>query len=467
MRNILLVEPDIYYKYPPLGLMKIASAHNLAGDTVKFIRGKAKSVLNRSWDTIYISTMFTYNWAKTIDTINYYKNRSNGNIIVGGVLASLMPKELFSEIGISPIVGPLYQKLDGLKDALLAISDCEISKQYELYGIDSLPPDYGIFDREALPYQKILDETFLARSTRGCTRRCRFCGVPAIEPKYVDRIPLRPTITHIRKRWGDRLGLLLFDDNVLLSGEFDNIIGEIKSLGFVKGARLNGRLRYVDFNQGLDLRILSRKHIEKLAEIPIKPLRLALDSRDLIDVFKQKIRWLKDSGFKEISTYVLYNYHDSPYDLYFRLREICSLNTKYGVRIYSFPMKYIPCSSKDRKYVGPKWKRRLIRGVQCILNATHGIAPTNYRFFLKAFGKSYKEFRQIIQMPEYLIINRSKARIKADILIWKAIYMKLARREKMDFEKIISEGIKDRIERSKYTNVNKLLAYYRDEKRNY
>lgn len=40
---------------------------------------------------------------------------------------------------------------------------------------------------------------------------------------------------------------------------YHNIIDDIKDSGFHKGARLNGKNRYVDFNQGIDLRLLTKE----------------------------------------------------------------------------------------------------------------------------------------------------------------------------------------------------------------
>src|SRR5215213_9761497 len=38
-RKILLVEPNYANKYPPIGLMKIATYHRLLGDKVRFYKG--------------------------------------------------------------------------------------------------------------------------------------------------------------------------------------------------------------------------------------------------------------------------------------------------------------------------------------------------------------------------------------------------------------------------------------------
>ena len=82
MKKILLVEPQYRNKYPPLGLMKISTYHKLKGDQVVFIKGKNTEIKAQKWDRIYISTLFTFYWKITIDTIKYYSSSitENGNI---------------------------------------------------------------------------------------------------------------------------------------------------------------------------------------------------------------------------------------------------------------------------------------------------------------------------------------------------------------------------------------------------
>ena len=50
--NVLLIEPNYSNKYPPIGLMKIASYHRRKGHNVVFIKGDLKEfVIERICDT--------------------------------------------------------------------------------------------------------------------------------------------------------------------------------------------------------------------------------------------------------------------------------------------------------------------------------------------------------------------------------------------------------------------------------
>jgi hypothetical protein len=94
-KNILLIEPGYKNKYPPLGLMKIAQYHGRHGknDNVRFIKGEDRSVLQRPWDRIYVTTLFSFEWKRIAQAIDFAIEASNGhpnNVFVGGIAASLM-----------------------------------------------------------------------------------------------------------------------------------------------------------------------------------------------------------------------------------------------------------------------------------------------------------------------------------------------------------------------------------------
>ncbi|MBI4377921.1 MAG: cobalamin-binding domain-containing protein, partial [Nitrospinae bacterium] len=107
----------------------------------------------------------------------------------------------------------------------------------------------------------------------------------------------------------------------------------------------------------------------------------------------------------------LFNYKDDiPEDFYERLKINVELNERLGTKIFSFPMKYIPVTHKDRKFVGKHWNPRYLRGIQCILNATHGVVGPKRKFIEAAFGKNINEFKKLLLMPDDYIIYREEHR---------------------------------------------------------
>jgi len=202
------------------------------------------------------------------------------------------------------------------------------------------------------------------------------------------------------------------DNNVVASFRFKEIIAEIRDLGFVPGAKLpRGRTsvqRRVDFNQGVDARILckDKMFLRELSTICLKPLRIAFDHIGLRKPDEQAIRYAHEFGLTELSNYMLYNFHDSPADLFERMRLNVALNEELGIRIWSFPMRFQPTDLPSRSHVGEKWSRYQLRSMQLILQATHGVVSGAPVFFKRAFGDSYSEFEDILLRPHHFIFNR-------------------------------------------------------------
>ena len=374
-KRVLLIEPGYEAKYPPLGLMKISTYHKLRGDEVFFFKGKNAAIRDQKWDVIYITTLFTFQWKTTVDTIDFYRrNKSNSVVKVGGILASLLPEDLERETGIRPHIG-LWDK------------------------VDRLTPDYSLVSGT---YSYYTNNASFAYMTKGCPNRCSFCAVHKLEPNFIDYIPLKNQIDQNKK------DLILLDNNVLASKEFSVIVDEIIDNGYQKGAMFGKAHRYVDFNQGIDARLLDEEKMALLSKLAIKPLRIAFDSIKLQKTYIEKIHLAKQYGIKHISNYILFNHTDTPEDFYERLRINIELNEELGINIFSFPMKYMPLNSKDRKYAGPNWTHTQLRGIQCILHATHGVVGPRKPFFKKAFGRDAGEFKYIIEQPEELIFHRER-----------------------------------------------------------
>jgi hypothetical protein len=375
-KRVLLVEPAYKVKYPPLALMKISTYHKSHGDEVVFYKGTSAAIRDQKWDIIYITTLFTFQWKGTLETIKFYQRNklNNGNIKVGGILASLLEADVQKETGITPHFG-LWEEVDRLK------------------------PDYTLTNGI---YEYYTNNTSIGYMTKGCINHCPYCAVHRLEPNFVPFIPLEQQLDPNKKN------LILLDNNVLASSEFPRVVEEIKKHGFQKGARFGDAYRYVDFNQGVDARLLDEDKMALLSQLALKPLRIAFDSIRLERLYIEKVRLAHKYGIRHLSNYILFNFDDKPEDFYRRLRINIELNEELGLSIFSFPMRYIPLDAKDRKYVGPNWTKTQLRGIQCILHATHGVVGPRRPFFEKAFGKSVGEFKHIIQQPEEAIFHREK-----------------------------------------------------------
>lgn len=454
-RNILLVEPRYPTKYPPLGLMKLATYHKSLGDRVHFVKGCDSDVAYDYWDRVYITTLFTYHWKITVEDILFYKAMLHGDtsrIFVGGIMASLMPDKLWRETGIIPTVGIL--------NAPGIIDDTDVV-------IDDMIPDYSLFDGTAHHYTLL--DSYIGYLTRGCVNKCEFCGVPQIEPQFRDYQGMLPWIEKIIAAHGEKHNLVLFDNNIVASKKFEAIIKDIIALGFQRGAKRNNRLRYVDFNQGTDARLLKEWHFKLLSQIGINPLRIAFDHVKYTKVYSAKIRLAAKYGIRDLSNYILYNYDDSPGDLWQRLKLNVEFNRELDLAIYSFPMKYVPLQATDRTHIHqPQWNWQFIRGVQRILNVTKGIVMTGEEFFYRAFGESEEEFLRILHMPERILMSRGRTPGPEETA-WVTLFTALTDGEKKELLEILCENRNRRkliaaIRKNKNSRLKAILDYYLPER---
>lgn len=465
MRNILLVEPPYKSKYPPLGLMKISTYHKRLGDRVKFIKGCVPEIQAQRWDRVYVSSLFTYYWKETVKTIKYYQQSvpRNSDVFVGGVLATLLEIDLKAETNATII--------SGLLDVPGVLDEGDKTK------IDALTPDYSILDEVNFSYEQ--KDSYIGYATRGCPNSCSFCAVKKIEPNFDNFLPLRRQVRLIEELYGSKRDLILLDNNVLASDRFPEIISEIKDLGFAKGAKYSyksnsGRIttvsRYVDFNQGIDSRLLTEEKMALLGEIAIRPVRIAFDDIGLRQVYEEKIRLAAKYGLNHLSNYILYNYKDHPNDFYERLKINLDLNEELGLGIFSFPMRYVDLKSKDRLTstpgnVGVHWNVKFLRAIQCVLIRTRGLVGTKRDYFLKAFGKDLDEYHKILIMPENYIIDRYKHERDGTTELWWGEVQSLSTSEEEVFKNIVHNNLIKTVQLSDIpVKVKNLLRHYTSQK---
>lgn len=96
---------------------------------------------------------------------------------------------------------------------------------------------------EEIDYEYVDGRAFFSYATRGCIRKCPFCGCTVLEPNFQSYLPLKERIERTRRLYGDQQNLLLMDNNVLASKDLSKIVEDIRSCGFIPGAK------YIEPNQ--------------------------------------------------------------------------------------------------------------------------------------------------------------------------------------------------------------------------
>ena len=303
--RILLIEPRYYSKYPPLGLLKLAAYHKKRGDEVKFVRGFELEYWNP--DKIYITSLFTYAWRPVHEVIRFYIQKyPNAEIVIGGIYATLCSDHLRKTFGDSiRIYRGLFEEAENFL------------------------PDYSLFPSW---------DKSLVFSSRGCIRKCPFCAVSKLEPKFQARKSIRHLILPSHSQ------IILWDNNILASPYWRDIFRELAEIGLP-----------IDFNQGLDARLITPEVVSELQNLKLSLIHLAYDSIHVREPLQRAIELLKKAGFprRNIVVYCLFNgplEDDNPENFLIRIQDLMT----WGV--VSYPMRFEPLEPREKgTFISAKW----------------------------------------------------------------------------------------------------------------
>jgi len=271
--NVLLVEPGFpippksknHRDFLPIGLLKLASYHKHKGDCFRLIRGN-EDIGGFIPDEVKITSLFTY-WSQFVwESVAFYKKRfPNAKVIVGGIYASLMPE---------------HCKKSGCDEVFVGIND-----EAEKYR-----PAYDLVD---VDYQII-------HASRGCIRRCDFCGTWKIEPTFTFKRSIKEEIRSNR--------LIFYDNNLLANPNITKLLLELSETTY------DNRPIYSECQCGLDGRLLNVDLAKLLKKAKFINPRIAWDhSHSQSNTIKRQIDMLVDAGYKakDIYVFMIYNWdHD-------------------------------------------------------------------------------------------------------------------------------------------------------------
>lgn len=218
------------------------------------------------------------------------------------------------------------------------IWDCEVVKGGTGYDIasklpdevDAMSPDYSLYGIEGISYG------FL---TRGCPNKCPWCVVPIKEGKVSAYRDIDEVI-------GGNSRAVLMDNNILASEYGLEQLEKIADKGY-----------RVDFNQGLDARLVTEDVAKVLARIKwIKYIRFACDTSSQIKWIESARELLAKYGYtKEIFVYCLIKDFDESYARisHFRKEKWFTPHCQ-PYRDFSDPKQVIPQWQKDMA----RWSNR-------------------------------------------------------------------------------------------------------------
>lgn len=212
--------------YPNLPLMKLSAYHKKKGDMVEWYQP-----FGERYDLVYMSKVFSFT-QDFLECVNADKVVKGGT---GYAISLKDGKEIYEK-----------QMDENLPD-----------------NIEHIYPDYLLYG---------IQDTAYGFLTRGCPRGCKFCIVGKKEGLCSKRV------AHLEEFWNGQKNINLSDPNVLACPEWAEVLQEL--------ARSKAN---VDFNQGLDIRLMNRDKIEALNDVRLKEIRFAWDRYEDKDLVLAKL----------------------------------------------------------------------------------------------------------------------------------------------------------------------------------
>jgi hypothetical protein len=182
--------------------------------------------------------------------------------------------------------------------------------------IEHIYPDYSI-------YPELTKDTAYGFLTRGCPRGCKFCIVASKEGRRSYKV------ADLEEFWKGQKHIELLDPNILACREHPDLLQQ-----------LIDSKAWVNFNQGLDIRLTTEANILLLNRVKVKEIHFAWDNPkdDLRPYFKRYKEIAKHKPHGRYGTvYVLTNFGSTMEENLYRIYTLRDLGYDPYVMVYDKP----------------------------------------------------------------------------------------------------------------------------------
>ena len=265
--RIGLVDVD-GHNYPNLPLMKISAWHKQQGDSVEWYA----PLISGHMDIVYLSKVFSFtkDFEHPIDADNVYRGGS----------------------------GYCIELIDG-KEIYHKERDTQLP-----YEIEHIYPDYSLYPDQT-------KDTAYGFLSRGCPRGCDFCHVKEKEGRKAYKV------ADLSEFWRGQKNIVLCDPNILAVKERKELLQQ-----------LIDSKAWVDFNQGLDIRLMTDDMAEMIKRVKVQNLHFAWDryeDKDAVLPRFEAFKRITKIDHRKLIVYVLVNFDttlDQDLERIYTLRDI-------------------------------------------------------------------------------------------------------------------------------------------------
>lgn len=264
------------HNFPNLPLMKLSAWHKAQGDSVEWYQ----PLFSGHMDRVYMSKVFSF-------TPDYPHYIDSTEIIGGG--------------------GGYAVDLEDGKEVFHPERDHNLPDE-----IEHIYPDYSLYPQ--------YENAAYGFMTRGCPRGCVFCIVGDKEGRKAK------TVAPLEEFWHGQKNIVLLDPNpIAVNAWKENLQQLIDSKA------------YVDFTQGVDIRMMTEEKAEYIRQIKVKSIHFAWDRYEDKELILPKLEYFKGiTGWhrSKLVVYVLTNYNTTLEQDLERVYTLKRLGYSPDVRIY-------------------------------------------------------------------------------------------------------------------------------------